>query len=468
MEDYSCERWPITRASFNLTRACNLACSYCFTNGCRPGDMSEDIGKRAIDFLFKNAARATDRLERQVEVSFWGGEPLLKWELLKTLAVYAKDVSKRTAIPVNFGGTTNGILLTPEKFDFLDEIGCKFMVSLDGTPETHNFYRKFRGTGWGSHEVTKINFQAALRRWKDYRPRMGLIAERVDHFYEDMKYLFDLGADYLTFSPVYEGPWTDEKWAIWEEQAKRVIDYMVELKAQGRNPQVHHFDGYRSKDNSQYPCGAGRFYVGIDIDGAIYPCHRFNKFDDNRSWQEKETCIGHVDHGITRPEFRKYFIEWKANCGDCARLNDTPCHGGCYASRWDFMGTFETIPNVVCKYVEAQKRVSDYYKEKFPMEEHRNAQSCICHNMCYSEGTENEIRMPDQASTETCVCNNTTYDGPLDAQARPLTFDERQRRSVAGIPPAERAAIGAIFKDIDVRLRKIEEKLGIERWKNNG
>ena len=411
------------------------------------------IAKRAVDFLFGGASKCTGK-DRSVEISFWGGEPLLKWDLLKEVALYARNVSKETAIPVSFGGTTNGTLLTPEKFDFLDEIKCKFLVSFDGTPETHNYYRKFKNSGEGSHETIRRNMEVILKRWPDYRPRAALFAERVEYFFEDMKYLFDMGCNFLIFSPVYESAWTPEKWTIWEDQAKKVIDYMVELRAAGRNVNIQHFEGYIQADSSPYPCGAGRFYVGIDIDGAIYPCHRFNKFNDSRLWQEKEVCIGHINHGITRPEFRDRFINWKPLCHEAECFSGTICHGGCYAVNHDFNGHIEWPTDGICAYVEVQKRVSQYYKEKIPMTA-VSGKGCICYNMCYAEGTEDEIITRDDSTDMACMCYNANYTGALDAPAQPL----KGQQSI-GFTPNDRNALRTIFQDIDRRLKAIEEKLG--------
>jgi uncharacterized protein len=194
---------------------------------------------------------------------------------------------------------------------------------------------------------------------------MSPFAERIDHFYEDCKYIFDMGCDYLMFSPVYESNFTEENWAIWERECFKVVDYMFELKDKGRQVKIEHFQSYTGKDNSKWPCGACRFYIGIDVDGAIYPCHRFNKFDDERPWKEKEVCIGHVDEGITKPEVRQKFIDFHPQCGSCVFLQNTPCHGGCFGINYDFTGSIENPYIGLCRYVQMQKKVSEYYKEKF-------------------------------------------------------------------------------------------------------
>jgi uncharacterized protein len=455
--NYTAEEFPITRVSLNLTRACNLACSYCFTNGCTKGAMPKDVAFRTVDFLVRNALKCQGQ-ERSVDIAFWGGEPFIEWNLMKEIVLYAKQQAAQDAMPTTFGGTTNGTLLTPDKFDFLDEHMVYFMISFDGTPESHNMYRKFRD-GRGSHATVEKNAKEALKRWPWYRARLSPIAQRIDHFCEDMKYLFELGFNYLMFSPVYETGFTEEHWKIFEEQCYMLIDYMAEQRAKGRVLEIEHFKTYAQGDSSRWPCGAGRFYVGIDIDGAIYPCHRFNKFNDERPWHEKEVCIGHIDHGITRPDFREKFLNYDPMCGGCARILDTPCHGGCYAVNFDFTGDI-ALPYIgICKYVDMQKRVSEYYLKKLPPEQVKSpGQSCVCNNMCYLENTEYEIRTVDQTSEATCICHNANYTGPKDLSlARPLTKEERAAPDWY-MTEIDRRSIRTIFRDIDKRLRALEGK----------
>ena len=385
----------ITRASFNLTRNCNLRCKYpCFTNGCTIGDMPEEIAYRGVDFLINNALASG---ERQIEISFWGGEPLLKWELLKKVTLYAEEETRRHNLQVQFGGTTNGTLLTPEKFDFLDAHKIFFMVSFDGTADTHDKYR-VTVNDTGSHEMVRRNMVEVLKKWPFYRARVAPTADNAFRFYEDVKYLFDLGFNYIMFSPVYESEWTFWDWATFESECRRVIDLMISLKLQGRDVEIEHFKSYQKADDSKWPCGAGRNYVGIDIDGAIYPCHRFNKFDDNRPWQEKEVCIGHIDHGITNPEFRQKFIDFHPQCGECDRLQDTPCHGGCYALNYDFTKDITKHHEGLCNYVDLQKRISSYYAEQLE---------------------KNGLFRPQRPSQMDCVCNFTYYNGPVDPKLLP-------------------------------------------------
>ena len=415
---------PIVNASFNLTQRCNLKCSYCFTDGKTNKVMSIKVAKKCVDFLIKQVVEAKDEelinKQRAINVSFWGGEPLLEWDLLKKIVLYTEQVIPK-GIRVQFGGTTNGTLLTPEKFNFLSQHKIFFMVSLDGTEETHDRYR-VRENGKGSHKIIMKNVIQALKRWPFYKVRISPYPERIEFFYEDIKYLVEHRMYNIMFSPVYEHNWTDAHWQIWKEQCFKVVDMITEYKKRGIKIDIEHFRSYCRSDNSKWPCGAGRFYVGFDTDGSIWPCHRFIKFTDLQPWQEKEMCIGHVKEGITRPEIRQQFINFNPECGDCKYASCTPCHGGCYGINFDLTGKINTPYPGLCKYVAMQHEVSMYFKEKVGIEEKEmNQRSCICYNMCYLEGTSDQIVDVDNSGIS-CHCNNTNYTGDLDTEkvARPI------------------------------------------------
>jgi len=202
------------------------------------------------------------------------------------------------------------------------------------------------------------NMEAVLKRWPWCNVRLSILADRVDHFFEDMKYLIEFGFKDLMFSPVYEIAWTEKRWQVFEEQYQAVADLNIER----RDFKLSHLEQYAQPYSSRFPCGAGRFYVGFDVDGAIYPCHRFNKFDDLRPWNKKEVCIGHVDSGITNPDFRQQFIEGR-KCSDECECNMTPCKGGCLAINYDLGGNLSHV-DLICRYTEILKRVSKYWTEK--------------------------------------------------------------------------------------------------------
>ena len=448
------ESVPITNATFNLTHNCNLRCSYCFTKGRSREVMPLEIGKKGIDFLIKNCREADIDIlpgkKRSIDVSFWGGEPLLEWELLKDLVLYAEQ-QKENDIRVTFGGTTNGTLLTEDKLPFLADHKIFFMVSLDGTQETHDKYRVFKG-GSGSHSLIMRNMEAVLKKWPQFKVRTSPYGEAVHRFYEDIKYLVDFGFNSIMFSPVYESGFTEENWKVWEEQCYKVVDLIVDYRKKGRKIEIEHFKSYVQIDNSKWPCGAGRFYVGFDIDGAIYPCHRFNKFSDKRNWREKEVCIGHLDHGITREDVREKFINYQPlNCGSCDFYYNTPCHGGCYAVNFDMTGDIHTAPKDLCRYVKLQKAVSTYYKEKIGDEPMKKGRPCVCYNLVYSS-PEGEISDLDDSGIE-CHCYYSRYTGERNPNL------VKKPGIVAKVTPQQ---VMDLLKKMDNRLTKIEDRLGIK------
>jgi uncharacterized protein len=343
--------YPITNASLNLTQQCNLACSYCF-NGKKSNErMSFETAVKCVDFILKETAEANiNRLngkQRKCEIQFWGGEPLLEWEMIKDITLYAENTKYKDVIVI-FNGTTNGVLLTEEKFDFMSEHQISFMVSLDGSPNTHNYYRKFYD-GRDSQEIVIGNILKAMGRWPMQNIRMSLFPERIEYFAGDISYLVGKGITNIMWSPVYEANWNDYHWKVLEEQLFLIADFMVEAgRKHGISTSFKEFQRDDRFDKfEKYPCGAGRHYVGFDVDGAIYICHRFAKFEDRRPWQEKENCIGHVDVGITRPEVR-------------AELIGNPTKGGCPAVNFDCAGDMGCVPVSVARYEAIMKKAREY------------------------------------------------------------------------------------------------------------
>jgi uncharacterized protein len=328
--------------------------------------MTFEMGKKCMDFIMKNVQEANinqlGRKSRTALVSFWGGEPLLEWDLIQQLVEYGEN-SEFKDVVVNFTGTTNGTLMTIDKLSFLRDHQIAFMVSIDGTQETHDRYRK-SSEGVGSHAIIMKNMEKALKYFPKLRARMSPYPERIDHFYEDVKYLVERGFYHLMFSPVYELDWRYKTWETWKTECFKVVDLIMYLRRRGIEMKIEHFTSYQI-GTQRYPCGAGRWYMGFDYDGAIYPCHRFAKVSDTRPWQEKETCIGHVDVGITRPEFRTKFLNWNAEDGECEKcpfVDTSPCAGGCYGTNFDLTGDMAVPSKSVCSYIKMQKEVSAYLK----------------------------------------------------------------------------------------------------------
>jgi uncharacterized protein len=329
--------------------------------------MPLEVGKRCVDFLLENA-RSADEIslqgrKRKIAVTFWGGEPLIEWDTLKKIVLYGEKL--RDEIPIEFNGTTNGSLFTVEKLGFLKDHMIGFMVSFDGTRESHDVHRRFLD-GRGSHDIVARNISAALKVFPGLRVRMSPFAEGIDRFSGDVKYLVDLGIKNVMFSPVYESGWTGERWEKFRTECLIAADLVLDYRKKGEVIHIEHYKTYARGDDSKWPCGAGRFYVGFDVDGAMFPCHRFNKFTDHRPWSQKELCIGHVDHGITNPVFRERFIQFKpTGCDECEYDKITPCNGGCYAVNYDLTGNIAKAPDNLCEYTRMQSGVSRNFREKY-------------------------------------------------------------------------------------------------------
>jgi len=363
------ETFPVTSITLELTKRCPLACDYCFSHcfnkETNQTDLSPEMGKKAIDWLFdpKTNGNATS-----VDISFWGGEPLVKWDLLKELVLYAEGKSKDSGIGVTFGGTTNGVLLTPDKFDFLDQHSIFFLLSIDGTREHHDAFRRFPN-GSGSWDIIMRNAEQVLARWPFYKVRLSFTVEHIEGLLEDIKCLYDNGFREIIYSPVSEGNWTHEKLDTLKSVFHNIAQWYMETKINGKPISIKYIDDGCNQlvrpMGEQAPCGAGRGYVGIAVDGSIAPCHRFHKVDDIRPWYEKETCLGHIEYGILNHSLRNQFTRWKPENVMCSRCGafKVSCTGGCWASNYDINGDICKPTEPLCTVSQVNLEVAKAIRE---------------------------------------------------------------------------------------------------------
>lgn len=232
-------------------------------------DLDEDLAFRIIDWVMDPQTHGENE---SVDVSFWGGEPLMKWDLLKKIVLYAEEKAREAGIEVTFGGTTNVVLLTEDKFDFMDEHKIHFLLSCDGIERHHDQFRKFKN-GTGSWKTVDENITRILQRWPMQEVRLSYTAENIEELRQDIDYFVDKGFRYIIYSPVAEGDWTPEKLEslrqVWQEIAEWYITQRsVTIKF--IEDSCQHLTGRPT--GSAAPCGAGRNYLGINYDGSIYPC----------------------------------------------------------------------------------------------------------------------------------------------------------------------------------------------------
>lgn len=335
----------------HIAHDCNLACKYCFAGeGEYCGDrslMSFEVGKQAFDFLIANSGT-----RKNLEVDFFGGEPLMNFEVIKQLVAYAREQEKIHNKNFRFTLTTNGVLLDEEVMDFANKEMYNVVLSLDGRKETNDRMRVSRN-GKGSYDLIVPKFKEMVKRRgdKEYYIR-GTYTHYNTDFTKDILHMADLGFTKLAMEPVVASP--DAPYALKEEdlpilfdQYEKLAAEMVRREKNGKGFTFFHYmidlEGGPCIAKRIAGCGVGTEYVAVTPWGDLYPCHQFVG-DENY-------LLGNVFDGITNEEVRSRFkmcnIYTRPQCNDCfARLY---CSGGCSANAYHATGSIEGIYELGCK-----------------------------------------------------------------------------------------------------------------------
>lgn len=334
----------------HIAHDCNLACKYCFAGeGEYCGDrslMSFEVGKQAFDFLIANSGT-----RKNLEVDFFGGEPLMNFEVVKQLVAYAREQEKIHNKNFRFTLTTNGVLLDEEVMDFANKEMYNVVLSLDGRKETNDRMRVSRN-GKGSYDLIVPKFKEMVKRRgdKEYYIR-GTYTHYNTDFTKDILHMADLGFTKLAMEPVVASP--DAPYALKEEdlpvlfdQYEKLAAEMVRREKNGNGFTFFHYmidlEGGPCIAKRIAGCGVGTEYVAVTPWGDLYPCHQFVG-DENY-------LLGNVFDGITNEEVRSRFkmcnIYTRPQCNDCfARLY---CSGGCSANAYHATGSIEGIYELGC------------------------------------------------------------------------------------------------------------------------
>lgn len=335
----------------HIAHDCNLACKYCFAGeGEYCGDrslMSFEVGKQAFDFLIANSGT-----RKNLEVDFFGGEPLMNFEVVKQLVAYAREQEKIHNKNFRFTLTTNGVLLDEEVMDFANKEMYNVVLSLDGRKETNDRMRVSRN-GKGSYDLIVPKFKEMVKRRgdKEYYIR-GTYTHYNTDFTKDILHMADLGFTKLAMEPVVASP--DAPYALKEEdlpilfdQYEKLATEMIRREKNGKGFTFFHnmidLEGGPCIAKRIAGCGVGTEYVAVTPWGDLYPCHQFVG-DENY-------LLGNVFDGITNEEVRSRFkmcnIYTRPQCNDCfARLY---CSGGCSANAYHATGSIEGIYELGCK-----------------------------------------------------------------------------------------------------------------------
>lgn len=354
-EDYIGEvkqRKTVVKAlCLHIAHDCNLACRYCFAeegeyHG-RRALMSYDVGKKALDFLVEHSGN-----RRNLEVDFFGGEPLMNWQVVKDLVAYGRELETRHDKHFRFTLTTNGVLLNDEIQEFVNKEMDNVVLSLDGRKEVNDEMRPFRN-GKGSYDLIVPKFQklAESRNQEKYYIRGTFTRDNLD-FAKDILHFAELGFEQISIEPVV-GEETDP-YAIRESDLPRIFDEydslaktMIERERMGQGFQFFHFmidlEGGPCVAKRLSGCGSGTEYLAVTPWGDFYPCHQFVG--------EEEFLMGNVEDGITKPEianeFRGCSVYSKEDCKNC--FAKFYCSGGCMANSYKFHGSIHNTYPIGCE-----------------------------------------------------------------------------------------------------------------------
>ena len=335
----------------HVAHTCNLNCAYCFASqGNYHGDravMSFEVGKRALDFLMEHSSG-----RRNLEVDFFGGEPLMNWEVVKRLVAYARSRERECGKNFRFTLTTNGMLIDDEVIEFANREMSNVVLSLDGRKAVHDRYRvDYAGRGSWDRVVPKFQKLVQARGGKNYYMR-GTFTHANPDFLRDIEQMLDLGFTELSMEPVVCAPGdpaalTAADLPVVLEQYEQLAQKMLERRRAGKPFTFYHYMIDLAGGPCVYKrvsgCGSGTEYMAVTPWGDLYPCHQFVG--------EAQFKLGDVWNGVTNLAVQQKFADCnvytRPDCADCwARLY---CSGGCAANAYHATGDITGVYAYGCE-----------------------------------------------------------------------------------------------------------------------
>ena len=341
----------------HVAHGCNMDCEYCFAGkgdySGKSGIMSAETGKRALDYLVEHSGA-----RRHLEVDFFGGEPLINWDVCKEIVAYGRELEKKHNKVFNFTLTTNGVLIDEDVIDFTNREMGNVVLSMDGRRDTHDRMRHSKAGG-GTYDMIMDNFRSLVEsrlknaeRSTEYYMRGTYTAYNKD-FAADVLAMADLGFRETSIEPVVSDP--DVPYALHEEDLPQLYEEyeklaleMLAREERGEGFSFYHYTVDLTGGPCIYKrvagCGVATEYLAVTPAGDLYPCHQFVGDD--------EMIVGNIYDGITHPETVDIFrrgnnIYTRDDCRDCwARLY---CAGGCAANNYHSNGDINKVYRFGCK-----------------------------------------------------------------------------------------------------------------------
>lgn len=348
--DYRKRQTVVKALCLHVSHDCNLSCRYCFAQeGEYHGDrglMSPEVAKASLDFLVKNSGS-----RRNLEVDFFGGEPLMNWDTVVETVNYGRSLEEKYDKKFRFTLTTNGTLMKDEYLDFINREMDNIVLSIDGRKQINDLMRPYRG-GQGSYDEIVPIFKkiAESRNQEKYYVRGTFTRNNLD-FAEDVRHLADLGFKQISVEPVVASP--EDDYAIRDEDLDRLCEeydklarLYLEYRKAGKPFNFFHFmidlEGGPCVYKRLSGCGSGTEYLAVTPWGDLYPCHQFVGNDG--------FCLGNVYDGVKRTdivsEFKVCNVYARESCRDCfARFY---CSGGCAANAYNFHGSILDVYEAGC------------------------------------------------------------------------------------------------------------------------
>ena len=357
IRDFKQRSTVVKALCLHIAHDCNLACKYCFAEeGEYKGHrelMSYEVGKQAIDFLIANSGK-----RRNLEIDFFGGEPLMNFQVVKDLVAYGRSLEEANNKKFRFTLTTNGVLLNDDVMEFANKEMSNVVLSIDGRKEVNDRMRPSRN-GKGSYDLIVPRYQklAESRNQTNYYVRGTFTHNNLD-FSEDVKHLADLGFKQISVEPVVALPEdaysiTEEDLPLLFEEYDKLAQLILEYKKEGKDFNFFHFmidlSGGPCVAKRLSGCGSGTEYLAVTPWGDLYPCHQFVG--------EAEFLMGNVYEGVKTPELRDEFklcnVYSKEKCKNC--FAKFYCSGGCSANSFKFHGDINNTYDIGCELMK--KRV---------------------------------------------------------------------------------------------------------------